>query len=231
MLCGFYLANHTHQAIDLLTTYTTLRSQMFISLPRSLPSLAHIVTAMMALFPVPLAAKSIRSPLPRKIKSSPTLPSSLLSLSVRSHIFKKPPQSTQQQPAMSSSSRYLMLDWRSCPLTTEIITRLEKLLRTCDAQGQAGVINSQAKTSVLAEYQGIRMMLRPANGFTVRKPGELQFWRRMFRTAVALANSLGSSESTERFLQYREVSRYPEQGCPSLQHASYLSIDSLAFTI
>ncbi len=109
-----------------------------------------------------------------------------------------------------SSSRYLTLDWRSCPSTTEIITRLEKFLGTMDAQGQAGVVNSRAKASVLVEDGGVRMMLRPANAFSVYKSGKLHFWHRMFRIAETLGNLMGNSdEPMDRFLQYREVSRLP----------------------
>lgn len=106
-----------------------------------------------------------------------------------------------------SSPRYLTLDWRSCPTTTEIITRLEKFLGTIDAQGQAGVVNSRAKVSVLVECGGVRMMLRPVTAFSVHKFGELHFWHRMFRVAETLGNLMGNSdEPMDRFLQYREVS-------------------------
>jgi len=103
---------------------------------------------------------------------------------------------------MSLSSQYLTLDWHFCPSTTEIITRLEKLLGTINAHNQAGVVNSRAKASVLAKYEDIQIMLRPANAFKIHKFGELQFWARMFRIAVTLANLLGnSSETMEQVLQ------------------------------
>lgn len=60
---------------------------------------------------------------------------------------------------------------------------------------------------VVVEHLGVPMVLRAANVISVHGAGELQYWYRMFRVAVSLANLLGNSEELlQPFLQYREVS-------------------------
>lgn len=108
----------------------------------------------------------------------------------------------------SSTSEHLLLDWRSSPSTTALISRLEKFLGAVDSQGKASVVHILKKAAVLVEYQGNQMLLRPADSFSVHGSRDLVFWRRMYKVAVSVANLMGNSDNTmARFHQYKEASK------------------------